>query len=166
MTEFPSIVSLLFRGINCAILVAFGVYLYKKYLLAAIMAHTQEQEFFTQGLIEQTVALEYQENLLIKQQEKDKEMYTQLKNNVMRWREALAAQDLSRAQEYEILQKKIAASAEHITTYRTMLTAYGQVMPLVLTQVTEKLEAFYTDPAHDKEYTQKIIRSLTHRQES
>lgn len=152
-----TIIAIIFRLVNFAVLIALFIYLFKKYALLTITNRVAQKEALLQALYNQQQLLEKQQYALDKHVDQEAALCAELKEKVSRWKDLIDQKIVMREQErvnhIELLEKK---TKYHVKSYavsianKRILTASGQ-------QAQQSLVKQFVDKKVGQDFIQPII---------
>ncbi len=152
-----TIIAIIFRLVNFAVLIALFIYLFKKYALSTITNRVAQKEALLQALYNQQQLLEKQQYALDNHVDQEAALCAELKEKVSQWKDLIDQKIVMREQErvnrIELLEKKtkyyVQSYAISIANKR-ILTASGQ-------QAQQSLAKQFVDKKVGQDFIQPII---------
>lgn len=157
---FETIVNYSFRVINLLVLIALGVYLFKKYFLSSVEDAIAETEAFESGLRQQEGALENRLDELEVEKNMLEAHCSLLKSKIDRWRERFDEVLQERKQEKFALQKKISAQRNKQENNVIHAKLLKKIVPSAVQQAKAEFISRYSQEKTGSDYVRNLITTL------
>lgn len=156
-----SLVTIFFRLLNFGVLIAFFVFIFKRYFYQSISDHIAEKESFLKGLHQNSKVLEEQQhNLEMKIAQQDNKCKTLLAK-ISIWQEAVMQQQ----QEWHAIQEVVMQDKAHRLQLQqdSLNEEYLKraLLPKVLDQAEKKLVQEFAEPQAGQAFVANIIAQLS-----
>ncbi len=155
-----SLISIVFRLINFAVLIGFAYYLFKKYFKNRIDEKIAQKEALLKGLEEQGYFLEAKTIHLENQRIEQEKRAGQMRQKIDDWCLAVAAQNNKKQEE---LRASAARVAERVAAINTLLQYdvwRKNVLPVAIKDAKQKLTQEFSEHERADTYIHHILHHL------
>lgn len=160
MFDNTSIIDLLFRFINFGILIALGVYGFKRYALTqirqAIAEKDAQKDHLHQAQTKAQRALETINHALRNQQIENE----YLLSRVTAWELAIEKEREEKKQQAVVQEKLLREQATQKAHALERMRLYQEVIPAARAKAHQELEKYFTTEHHQQEFLQNVIMTL------
>ncbi len=157
MFEHETILSLIFLVLNFGVLIALGIYLFKRYGLAGIKERIRSEEESLQRLHERKEQLGYDNRMLTEQLVLQDVECVDLGNKIERWHSAYEREQHARYQELAILKERVTKKIEMQEQTVALDFLTKKVVPKAIEEATVKLGQQFASPQEGRQFLTQLI---------
>ncbi len=152
-----ALIDFFFRVLNVGVLIAVGVYLFKRYGIDAIAEQMGQQERHKKVLQDQKTALAQERELAQKAAHEQELLARRLRTNMVRWQEQFGKQVAMRAQEKERLLQVLAHKSAVQQQQLAADVAADRVFARSIAQARAQLGKQFADARAGQEFVHDIV---------
>jgi hypothetical protein len=153
-------VTFIFRVINLSVFIFFMLYLFKKYVVAAVRKKIDDKQQAMVDLQDKASALAEDVQVISQVIQHDVQVGHELKTRVVKWR--AQAEQIEKEREIKKQEQK-QVLAEHVriqSMYLQRKNAYERILPVVIDQTHKKLEQKFESDALAEMFIAQLITSM------
>jgi hypothetical protein len=154
------LVNIFFRLLNFSIILALGIYLFKKYVYPTALEEIAEKESFIRGLSQQNSVLQERAHVLDNHISYQQQFCAQMRDKLLRWQEKVHMQEQAKLQQrkryQEIKEEYIAQRHKRLQAQALYKVAMHQALAKARTMLDEEYKG-----AVGNQIIEKIITHLS-----
>lgn len=160
---------IIFRLINFGIIVAAGVYFYRRFGRKVLQEMFESSEKHRQSLRDEVISLGVHAQKIEQEFVEQESLGAHLAHTVEQWQLSVRQAIAARHHEKEALTSTLQRKAERVARHAAWLSLRRECLEGALKEATDSLTAFYADPTHAQEYLYMVhahIKELSVREHS
>ena len=150
----------LFNVLNFALLLALGVYCFKRYVIPALKTEIVADKVDKLNLEHEYNSLEEAQQQLQEQMKAQEELYKDLKIKVHSWNQAFSQAEQQKIALHEQLLSELIHKYEYQEAQKTLYRVQKKIMPQAITKAQQELEQKFQSPQAGLVYINQVLDAM------